>query len=251
MAEYKTLYESILRRFREYFLPNGIPEEEYPLTRKIAVGIPPRYPKSHGRTQTALVLLLHFGLCKEEDRPRIAKMLTDMIDEKGFMETGFIGTYYLPHVLTACGRTDLAYPLLLREESPSWLYSVVHGATTVWEHWNSLKEDGSFWSTDMNSFNHYAYGAVFDWIFAAAVGIAPTEDAPGYEHIVIAPHPHKALGFVDAGIKTARGDVHMKWYYKGDTVYYEITVPKGTTATLTLPSGHTEALSGGAYLFSE
>ena len=103
----------------------------------------------------------------------------------------------------------------------------------------------------MNSFNHYAYGAVFDWIFATAAGIAPTEDAPGYEHIAIAPHPHKALGFVDAGIKTARGDVHMKWYYKGDTVYYEITVPRGATATLTLPSGYTEELAGGTYHYAE
>ena len=251
MSEYEALYEKIVARFREYFLPNGIPEEEYPLTRKIAVGIPPRYPKSHGRTQTALVLLLAFGLCEEKYRTQIAKMLTDKIETLGFMDTGFIGTYYLPHVLTACGRTDLAYRLLLREESPSWLYSVVHGATTVWEHWNSLKEDGNFWSTDMNSFNHYAYGAVFDWVFGTAVGIKPSESAPGYKHILLAPHPDRRLGFVDAAIDTVHGKVSVHWYYKEDVVYYDITVPEGATASLTLPSGYTEELGSGIYHFAE
>ncbi len=251
VSAYEALYEKVVSRFREYFLPEGVPLAGYPLTRHIVVGNPPRPHPACGLTQTALTVILRFRLCEEKHRAQLTEMLVKMIEDAGCMMTGFIGTYYLPHVLTECGRTDLAYRLLLREESPSWLYSVNHGATTVWEHWNSLKEDGSFWSTDMNSFNHYAYGAIFDWIFASAVGIAPTEDAPGYKHILIAPHPHKALGFVDAGIKTVRGDVHMKWYYKGDTVYYEITVPKGATATLSLPSGYTEELTGGTYHYAE
>ena len=251
VTAYEALYESIVKRFREYFIPEGVPLASYPLTRHKMVGKPPRPHPSCGLTQTAIVLLLHFNLCEEKDRARLAEMLVGMIEDAGCMMTGFVGTYYLPHVLTACGRTDVAYRLLFREESPSWLYSVNHGATTVWEHWNSLKEDGSFWSTDMNSFNHYAYGAVFDWIFGTAVGITPTEDAPGYKHIMIAPHPHKGLGFVDSSIKTAYGEARVKWYYKGDEVYYEITVPKSATATLTLPSGYTEELKGGTYHYTE
>ena len=251
VSEYEALYEKIVARFREYFLPNGLPEKEYPLTRKVAVGHPPRYPKSEGHTQTALVLILFFRLYEEEYREALVDMLVRLIDEAGCMTTGFLGTPYLLHVLSENGRTDVAYRLFFREEAPSWLYSVNHGATTIWEHWNSIKEDGSFWSTGMNSFNHYAYGSVFDWVFGTAVGINPSENAPGYKHILLAPHPDRRLGFVDAAINTVHGKVSVHWYYKEDAVYYDITVPEGTTASLTLPSGYTEELGSGIYHFAE
>ena len=121
----------------------------------------------------------------------------------------------------------------------------------MWEHWNSLKEDGSFWSTNMNSFNHYAYGAVYDWIFGVAAGIKPVEDAPAYKKIEIAPHPNKELGFIDASIESRNGFVRSAWYYKDDVVYYELEIPEGATASLTLPSGKTYDLEGGIYHFSE
>jgi alpha-L-rhamnosidase len=127
----------------------------------------------------------------------------------------------------------------------------MHGGTTMWEHWNSLKEDGTFWSKSMNSFNHYAYGAVFDWIFGVAVGISPMAEEPAYKRVQIAPHPSKVLGFADASIDSRQGNIRVHWYYKGDTVYYEIELPEGVTADLTLPSGHSETLVGGSYCFAE
>jgi alpha-L-rhamnosidase len=121
----------------------------------------------------------------------------------------------------------------------------------MWEHWNSLKEDGSFWSTSMNSFNHYAYGAVYDWIFGVAAGIKTVADAPAYKKVVIAPHPDKRLGFIDASIESRNGFIRSAWYYKEDVVYYEIEIPAGVTATLTLPSGKTYNLTAGNYHFAE
>jgi alpha-L-rhamnosidase len=151
--------------------------------------------------------------------------------------------------LTENGHNELAYDLLFQEKTPSWLYSVTHGATTMWEHWNSQKEDGSFWSTDMNSFNHYAYGAVYDWIFGVACGIKPT--APAYREISIAPHPDKRLGFANASIETKQGTICSHWYYKGDEIYYEFEIPDNTTASITLPSGYHTTVSGGVYAFSD
>ena len=119
----------------------------------------------------------------------------------------------------------------------------------MWEHWDSLKEDGSFWDRHMNSFNHYAYGAVNDWIFGVACGIKPT--APAYKTVDIAPHPDKRLGYAQASIDSRNGKIDVYWYYKGDKVYYEITVPENVTARLTLPSGYNETLSGGVYHFAE
>ena len=203
-----------------------------------------------GVTQTALTLILHFGLCTEEERPALAAKLAELIRENGDrMTTGFVGTPYLLHALSENGYTDLAYTLLFQEKNPSWLYSVCHGATTMWEHWNSIKEDGSFWSTNMNSFNHYAYGAVFDWIFGVSSGIKPS--APGYKEVELAPHPDRRLGFADASIDTRSGFIRSRWYYKGDVVYYEFEIPQGVTAHLTLPSGRKETLTGGVYCFAE
>ena len=252
MSEYRSLYEQIRDAFCGYFMENGMPKAELPFTE------PPRENYGvvdtvrKGVTQTALVLILHFGLCEEEERGALSAKLVELIRENGgLMSTGFVGTPYLLHVLSDNGYTDVAYELLFQEKSPSWLYSVNHGATTMWEHWNSIKEDGSFWSTDMNSFNHYAYGAVFDWIFGVMCGIKPTETAPGYKEVRIAPHPNKRIGFVDTAIETRHGRVAVHWYYKEDTVYYEFTVPQGVTAHITLPSGYTATVGGGIHHFAE
>ena len=121
----------------------------------------------------------------------------------------------------------------------------------MWEHWNSLKEDGSFWSTKMNSFNHYAYGAVYDWIFNVSSGISPVENAPAYKEITLEPHPSKCLGYADASIESRNGFIRSHWYYKGDVVYYEFEIPQGVTAHLRLPSGYTAELNGGIHHFAE
>ena len=177
MTEYRTLYGKVRAAFRDYFMENGMPKDEFPYTEVLVNDHAPVDTVRKGVTQTALTLILHFDLCEESERPALAAKLVELIRANGNrMTTGFVGTPYLLHTLSENGYTDVAYTLLLQEQNPSWLYSVCHGATTMWEHWNSLKEDGSFWSTDMNSFNHYAYGAVFDWIFGVACGIKPCAD---------------------------------------------------------------------------
>ena len=204
------------------------------------------------QTQTAYVLALYFGVCEEAEKVDFAARLAEMIRSNGTrMTTGFVGTPYLLHALSENGYTDLAYELLLQEKAPSWLYSVCHGATTMWEHWNSQKEDGSFWSTKMNSFNHYAYGAVLDWMVGVSSGITPVESAPAYKAVEIAPKPHKSLGFAESILETRQGRLRSHWYYKGDVVYYELDIPQGVTAKLRLPSGACKTLGAGCYHFAE
>ena len=246
---YRELYKNIRASFRDYFMEDGMPKELLPPP---TVGARSKAVCCHGMTQTAIVLILHFGLAEEYERPALAKKLSELIEKNGgLMSTGFVGTPYILHALADNGYTDLAYSLLFEERSPSWLYSVNRGATTMWEHWNGIKEDGSFWSADMNSFNHYAYGSVFDWIFGVSSGIKPRLDGAGYEKIDITPKPSPLLGFADAEIDTRRGKLRSYWYYKGEQVIYELVIPKGATAYLTLPSGRSEILGEGAYIFTE
>ncbi|MBQ3015038.1 MAG: family 78 glycoside hydrolase catalytic domain, partial [Clostridia bacterium] len=244
-AKFEERYRKVVSAFREHYIPNG-ELHQYPDLNPNGISDPPN------ETQTAYALVLKFNLCEEKDRQRFADRLAEMIRENGMrMTTGFLGTPYLLHALTENGHTDVAYELLFQEQNPSWLYSVNHGATTIWEHWNGIKEDGSFWSKDMNSFNHYAYGAVYDWIFGKAVGIDPMDDAPAYREITLAPHPDRRLGFADGSIDTKFGTIRSHWYYKDDVVYYEFTIPQGVTAHLTLPSGKIETLGEGTYHFAE
>ncbi len=247
MSEYRTLYGNVRAAFRDYFMENGMPKEEIPASAPQMRGEDYR----RGITQTALVLILHFGLCEEHEKPALVAKLTELIHARGDrMATGFVGTPYLLHVLSENGETELAYKLLFQEKMPSWLYTVNLGATTMWERWNSLAEDGRI-STSMNSFNHYAYGSVFDWIFGVAVGIKPVWEDPAYKTVTIAPHPHRGLGFAKASIDSRNGEIGVHWYYKGDVVYYELEIPAGVTARLTLPSGYTATLGGGSYRFAE
>jgi alpha-L-rhamnosidase len=116
--------------------------------------------------------------------------------------------------------------LLLQETFPSWLYSVNLGATTIWEHWDGINEKGELWSKEMNSFNHYALGAVGEWMYEVAVGINQEKDTGGFEKIVVAPHPNKRLGFMEGSLKTAKGKIYSKWSYgKDGVITYEIEVP--------------------------
>lgn len=192
------------------------------------------YEKLHGKivdafrrnfpvylTQTEHILAVQFGLAQNPQET--ADALAEMIVRDGCqMRTGFVGTPYILHVLTDYGHADLAYSLLLRKEYPSWLYAVGKGATTIWEHWDGVMEDGSFWSTDMNSFNHYAYGSVADWIYEKAAGIQTVEEAPGFERAVIAPHPDDRLEWLAASINTRHGIISSKWIHTDDGVRYEI-----------------------------
>jgi len=172
-------------------------------------------------TQTEHLLAVRFGLAKnsQETADALAKMIKD---NGGKMQTGFVGTPYLLHVLSDYGHIELAYTMFLRTEYPSWLYSVEKGATTVWEHWDGIMEDGTFWDTNMNSFNHYAYGAVADWMYETVGGIKPIEDYPGCAKVLISPKPDKRLQWFEVSRDTKSGKIRSRWEYFGDEVRYEI-----------------------------
>ena len=219
VSEYEALYENIVAAFRRTFA-------EY-------------------KTQTECVLAAHFRLA--EDPQAAADQLADMVREAGnSLRTGFVGTPYLLHVLGNYGHQDLAYSLLLRREYPSWLYPVLKGATTIWEHWDGIMQDGGFWSTDMNSFNHYAYGAVLDWMYGYAAGIRPDPEAPGYERAIIAPHPDARLGWLEARYESRFGMITSRWENTPDGVRYEITTPVEAEITI---AGETQIVPAGSYLF--
>ena len=193
-------------------------------------------------TQTACVLALHFGIT--DNAAETAKQLNELVTECGHLKTGFVGTPYLLHALSDNGYTETAYSLLLREEYPSWLFSVKMGATTIWEHWDSVREDGTMWDTSMNSFNHYAYGSVADWLYGDAAGIKIDESKPAFEHIVFAPLTDGRLSYVKAAIETRQGIVKSEWKTENGITTYEFTVPEGATATVILGGKSTEIGAG-------
>ena len=197
------------------------------------------------KTQTECVLALYFDIAK--DKEAVAKQLADMIVANGNrMQTGFVGTPYILHALSQNGYTELAYTLLLQENFPSWLYSVNQGATTIWEHWDGINDKGEFWSADMNSFNHYGYGSVADWVYGVACGIQPIEEKPGFEEVVIAPHPTDKLEHLSARIDTRYGTVSSKWYHYEGKIRYEITTPVKATIII---DGVKHEVEKGSYVF--
>ena len=219
VSAYEKLHEGIVSAFRKAF---------------------PDY-----RTQTEHVLAAHFGLA--EDPQGTADALADMVKRDGVqLRTGFVGTPYILHVLSDYGHEDLAWSLVLRREYPGWLYPVTRGATTIWEHWDGIREDGSYWSRDMTSFNHYAYGAVADWIFEQAAGIRHAEDRPGFEELIYAPHPDARLGWLQAKLDTRHGTVSALWAYGEDGVRCELETPVRTKVCL---EGEEKWVNPGRYIF--
>lgn len=176
------------------------------------------------KTQTECVLALVFQLT--EDPAATAAQLAKMVVDCGHaLQTGFVGTPYILYALSRNGYQELAYDLVLRQEYPGWLYCINKGATTIWEHWDGIMQDGGFWSTDMNSFNHYAYGSVAGWLYEEAAGIHTIEEAPGFEKVHIAPHPDPRMGWLEASIDTAHGTVFSGWYYETEGLRYEVHTP--------------------------
>ncbi|MFC5530547.1 family 78 glycoside hydrolase catalytic domain [Cohnella yongneupensis] len=198
-------------------------------------------------TQTAQVLGLTFGLLEGAAKERAVAKLMDLLQEtKHHLTTGFVGTPYLNHALSANGHNDAAYKLLLQQDYPSWLYPVTKGATTIWEHWDGIKEDGSFWSRDMNSFNHYAYGAIGDWMYRSVAGIDTDESLPGYKHILIYPRPGEGLNWADARLETMYGEVRSYWRREENgEMEQQVTVPPNTTATIVLPGATPDTVREG------
>jgi alpha-L-rhamnosidase len=214
---YKNLEEKIKAAFvKEYMTPSG----------RLVSG-----------TQTAYVVALQFDMLPEELRKQAAERLVENVKSYGYhLTTGFLGTPYLCEVLSRYGYTDVAYRLLLQDTYPSWLYPVKMGATTIWERWDGIKPDGTFQVPSMNSFNHYAYGAIGDWMYRVAAGLDTKEEAPGYQQLRIEPHTGGTFTSMEASLKTNYGLASSGWKLNGNGLTLDIVIPANSSATIYLPA---------------
>jgi alpha-L-rhamnosidase len=189
-----------------------------------------------GGTQTAYVLALHFGLVPEGLQSKAMAELVRHIESNGFhIATGFVGTPYILDVLEAGGRLDLAYTLLEQETFPSWLFPLKNGATTIWERWDGWTPEKGFQDAGMNSFNHYAYGAVGAWMLRSVAGIDLDPAEPGFAHILFRPRPGGTLTHARASLSTPHGDAAIEWNKEAGKVRVEITMPEGARGTFSPP----------------
>ena len=195
-------------------------------------------------SQTSYVLALMFDLLPDELRGKAAKFLVqDIKSRNNHLSTGFLGTPFLCHVLAANGYTDVAYDLLLQETYPSWLYPIKMGATSIWERWDGQKPDSTFQDAGMNSFNHYAYGAIGDWLYRVSAGIEIKN--PGYKHIIIQPHLSAKLDFSKASFESQYGTIASGWERKDGKIFIDVKIPANTRATILLPCNDAEAIYEG------
>ncbi len=214
------------------------------LARRVASATWDRWGAEAVTTQTGAALALEFDLAPDELRGEIARGLAANVRaEDGRIATGFLGTPLVLFALSRSGHLAEAYLMLLRREAPSWLYQVDQGATTVWERWDAIKPDGSIHGGEMDvegggsmlSFNHYAYGAMVDWVYRTVAGLAPDPDEPGYRLVHVAPRPAVGLDRAAASVETRLGRLAIDWVVRGDAMEIELTVPFGARAVLDLP----------------
>ncbi len=216
---YLTLLKHVKQAFaQEYITPNGRPISS---------------------TQTAYVLALQFDMLPDHQRTKAAQALADNVKSYGnHLTTGFLGTPYLCHVLTRFGYHEEAYDLLLQENYPSWLYPVRMGATTIWERWDGIKPDSTFQNVGMNSFNHYAYGAIGDWMYRNIGGIQSLAAYPGYKQVRIAPLPNARMSNASTSLSVPYGLVKTDWRVVGDSFLLNVIIPPNTQAEVVMPTGH-------------
>jgi alpha-L-rhamnosidase len=215
-AKYADLLARIKRVFLEEFVtPNG---------------------RLASNTQTAYALALGFDLLPEQMRAGAARRLAENVRSFGHLTTGFLGTPLLCQVLADCGYWDEAFLLLNRKEYPSWLYPITQGATTIWERWDGQKPDGTFQDKGMNSFNHYAYGAIGEWLYKAVAGIEIDPQQPAYRHVLIRPHPGGGLNHAKAAIDTVYGSASSDWRISNGRFTLAVDVPPNSKATVQLPA---------------
>ena len=224
VAKYSELLKNLKEAFvKEYLTPNG---------------------RLVSSTQTAYVLALNFDMLPENLREQAVEKLVENIKAyNNHLTTGFLGTPYLCHVLNRFGKTDVAFTLLMQESYPSWLYPVKMGATTIWERWNGIRPDSTFEPATMNSFNHYAYGAIGDWMYQVVAGLDTYEDGPGYKHIKIKPHIGGGLTSASATLQTYYGKASSGWKIEGNKIIMDIEIPANTTATVFVPAPNKEAIT--------
>ena len=198
---------------------------------------------------TVYALAICFDLLEPEARLRAGDRLAELTRERDFrITTGFAGTPFVTWGLSETGHVDDAYRLLLEKGNPSWLYPVTMGATTIWERWDSMLEDGSINPGEMTSFNHYALGAVADWLYQVVAGIRPA--APGYSRLRLAPTPGPGLDHARAALETRHGRVECGWERAADDVVVRVVVPEGVEAEVVLPDGRHHTIGGGTHRFT-
>jgi alpha-L-rhamnosidase len=197
-----------------------------------------------GNTQCGYAMALKFDLLPAAGRALAAQYLEDDIRAKGnHLSTGFIGVSYLLPELTAAGKLDTAFSLLTQDTFPSWLFSVKHGATTIWERWDGWTPERGFQDPGMNSFNHYSLGSCGEWLFSTLAGI--DADAPGFKHIVIRPHPGGGITWARASYESIQGRIATAWKLEGAHFILEVTIPPNTAATIFVPSRDAAAVQEG------
>ncbi len=210
------------------------------LLSKIKVAFLREFVTAGGRlvssTQTAYLLALHFDLFPEELRDQAVDRLVENIHSYGnHLTTGFLGTPYICDVLTRFGHLDLAYTLLLQKDYPSWLYPITKGATTVWERWDGVKPSGELQTPNMNSLNHYAYGAIGDWLYRYVVGLSTSADDPGYKTSVIKPHIGGGLTYANVEFESLYGMIKCGWKIVEKSLFVNVSIPGNTRAIVHLP----------------
>ncbi|MEL7588992.1 MAG: glycoside hydrolase family 78 protein [Prolixibacteraceae bacterium] len=221
-AVYADLSENIKKAFNaEFVSPNG---------------------RLVSHTQTAYLLALAFDMLPENLVKNAASYLAEDVKKFKHLTTGFVGTPLLCETLSSHGYEDLAFMLLTRKEYPSWLYPVTQGATTIWERWDGQKPDGTFQDVGMNSFNHYAYGAIGEWLYSYVGGIRINPEKPGYQRFFLDPHMGGKLDFVKTSFQSMYGEIRSDWKLEGEDFVYEVVIPANTTATVTLPNAKAEQL---------
>ena len=201
--------------------------------------------------QTPALFALKAGVVEGKAKAdMIARLRENFKQHDNCLQTGFLGTSILMSTLTENGMEDIACDLLFQRKNPSWLYSVDNGATTIWERWNSYTLEEGMHQKSMNSFNHYAYGCVCEWIWESAAGIASDPAAPGFKHIIMRPIPDKRLGHLTAEYNSSAGTIRSAWRYEGDKWIWDFTIPEGATASVTVPGEGVREYQGGSYTIS-
>ncbi len=218
------------------------------LARQIREKFTERFVKNDGKikgdTQAGYAIALHFNLLPEELRPKAVKHMLNAIERyDGRISTGFLCTLPMMLELTRWGHNDTAYQLLLSRKFPSWFYMIDQGATTMWERWDGYVKGRGFQNKSMNSFCHYAFGSVGEWIIKVILGIDLDENQPGYKHIIVRPRPNGAITWAKGYYDSIRGKIDVDWSLQGKKFNLEIKIPPNTTATVYLPASNLENIT--------
>ncbi|PWI13821.1 alpha-L-rhamnosidase [Streptomyces sp. Act143] len=263
-------YDDLFARVKRAFVAKYLSTENGTLTVRSSLGDPPPTPgdtptRTEDDTQTALLWILKLGFHDTEaQRRRLITMLAENIGNdaaykaahpdstrvdhaENTLSVGFLGVNVLAPVLTDTGHADLAYRLLHQDAMPSWLFSVRNGATTVWERWNSYAKKDGFGPVAMNSFNHYSYGAIMEWMYESMAGIAKDAAHPGFRHFFLRPHldPTGRITRVTGSHRSPYGEIVSQWAVEGSELTYRAAVPANSTATLRIPASDPDTVREG------